>query len=475
MADLDLDSSGQVSTKELVVSKFNATMDAADDMILLLTGESGNSGYLGALANIINELPNPGDIISVANIAVPDFALTVDNRPAVDVSGLDTDFPIFDATMGSLLSIPTVDISTLDPGTLPVLGDASLNWAEITTNSEIYTPLLAQLLSDLSSGAGGLGGTIEQDIYDRALARQLVDNDRAYEEVDNLYSGQRWDLPSGAYVAAIEEVSAKISARNLDLNIEILKDQAELAQKNQQFVLSSLQELEKLLIDKNNQENIRALDYAKSVATNVLTVYSEGIKGYVASAEAKKLYVEVQVENLKAIIEYNKAIVSEFAAEASAYSVIVDAKAKKNSAYIGAIEAEISGYDSETKAIAANQDSQVKGWQLKINNAELALKAAIAKAEETTKGYVAEYSLREKVAEALANIAMQATASAYGAVNASAGVSASWGDTISKSYDQTKEISEGLRESISTNYSHDATKGIDSGASTSHAHYYDEK
>jgi len=444
---------GSDLTKDLVEAKVSASLATAEDMLVLLVGSDGNSGYLGALNAIIQDYPVPS--IPAISVTVPDLSVTPDARPAIDMSTLDLDFPTFDRTLGTLPVIPTVDLSGLIPAEIPEQITAALSWVESAHGTTLFDAVMTRLLADLASGATGLSATVEQEIWDRALARQVIDNDRRYEEVDKLYSGSRWPLPSGAYVAGLKEVSDDIARSNLDLNGKIMIEQAELAQKNSQFIINAAKELEAVLRDFTSKKNDRSLDYSKAVAAHAVAIYAEAIKGYLAAAEANKMYVEVQVENLKAVVEYIKGSVAAYSAEAEAYGVVISAKKGRNEALIGAFDAEVRGYDAETRAISENQRTQIESYRLKIQNADLALKAAVAGAENILGGYTSESSLREKVAEAMANIAMQSVASAYGSVNASVGLSHQTGRHQGETFNhgETRSIGWDVNNSLNEGHS----------------------
>ena len=423
---------GSELTKDLVEAKVNASLTNAQDMLALLVGSGGNGGYLGALNAIIDDYSSPA--IDAISVSVPDLGVSVDSRPSMQISTLDTDFPTFDKTSPALVALPTIDLSALTPANIPAAITTALTWLETAHDTTLFDELMIRLIADLQTGATGLSAAVEQEIYDRALARQTIDNDRRYEEVDKVYSGSRWPLPSGAYVAGLKEVSDDIARSNLDINGKIMVEQAELAQKNSQFVIGAAKDLEAVLRDFTSKKNDRSLDYSKAVAAHALAIYAEAIKAYIAAAEANKAYVEVQVENLKASVEYNKGLVASFAAEAEAYGVIISAKRGKNEALIGAFDADVRGYDAETRAISEDKRTQIESYRLKIQNGDMQLRAAIASAENILGGYTSESSLREKVAEAMANIAMQSVASAYGSVNASVGLSHQTGRSESESY-----------------------------------------
>jgi hypothetical protein len=430
---------------DLVTQKFESTMQTAEDMLVRLVGTDGSSGYLGSLNAIIGDYVAP--VITPLSVDVPDLVVPVDARPAIDTSGLDMDFPEFTALPPSLLPLPAVDLSAVLPADMPEDITVALSWLESAHDTTLYSELLARMIADLQTGATGLNATVEQEIFDRALARQAAENTKTYSEIEDYFSSRGFELPPGAMAGRLQEAANEIARNNLDLNGKIMIEQAELAQKNSQFMIQAAKDLEAVLRDFTNKRNDHTLDYAKAVAANSISLYSEKVKAYVSAMEANKAYVEIQVENLKAAVESNKGLVASFAAEAEAYRAIIDAKSKKNEALVSVIKAEIEGYDSETKAIASNYNTQIAAWGLKIQNADLQLRAAITNADSSLKAFVSESSLREKVAEAMANIAMQSVASAYGAVNASAGL------TTQTSHGENETWSHGESRSIGMNIS----------------------
>jgi hypothetical protein len=455
-------------TEALVTDKFNATMEVASNMLESLTG---SSGYLEQLSNIIDEINVPDIVYSP--VVVPDFSVSGVSAPVFDSGSLDLVFPSFSASSPVLLAIPAVDLSALEPAELPAEIATAISWIEQPHNAELYSILLTRILNDLQNGATGLNPIVEQEIYDRALARQVIADTKAEQEIFDSFASRGFPLPPGALAGRLQEQVNESARMMLEVNGKILIEQADLAQKNSQFVIQVAKDLEAVLRDFTNKVNDRSLDYEKAVAANVITIYAENIKAYIAAAEANKMYVEVQVENLKAIVEYNKGLVASYAAEAEAFGAVIDGKSKKNSAITDVYKSEIAGYEVESRVLTENQKAIIEGYKLKIQNAQAELSAAIAEVDAAVKGYTAEYGLREKVAEALTNVASQTIASAYGAVNASAGISFNGGMSKSESYGHNESRSEswGHSESISGNLSVSSSLSND----LKESHDYQEK
>ena len=451
----------------LVSERFDQSMATAELMLNKLIGGDGETGYLVELQNIIEEI-STDTITDIAYTSVPigtDVTTTVGDAP--EFSGLiETDFGTFDAAAPGIIALPTVDLSDLMSADIPDELVSAISWFEQSYNTELYTPLFNRLISDLTSGASGIGGTVEQEIYDRALARQTIEEDKLQTEIEEYFSATGFDLPTGAMAARLLEHGNGRAMRALDLNGKIMIEQADLAQKNSQFVIEAARGLEAILRDDNAKKNDRSLDYSKAVAANAVTIYAENIKRFIAILEANKNYVELQVANLRAVVESNKGMIEVYAAEAQVFSISVDAKAKKNTALTDIYKAEIAGYDSETKAISENQKNIIAAYELKISNASKELEAAIASADGALRGYGTEYSLREKVAEAMANVAMQSMASAYGAVNSSAGLSYSAGESVSESWGH----SEGRTESFTHGESISAYASLSNNLTETHSY-----
>jgi len=440
----------------LVSDRFNQSMETAETLLEKLIGGGTESGYLNDLQDIIADFATGiADDIIYNNVTIGDDATTIVPSAPVFGGGLETDFGTFDAIAPVLTTIPSVDLSALLEGSMPDEISSAITWFEETYDDSLYTALYDRLITDLQVGASGIGGTVEQEIYDRALARQAIEEDKLQTEIEEYFSSTGFDLPTGAMVARLQEHANGRAMRELDLNSQIIIEQAELAQKNSQFIIEAAKGLEAVLRDYASKKNDRSLDYAKAVAANAISIYAENVRGYLATLEANKTYVQLQVENLKAVIESNRGAVEVYAAEASAFEISVNAKANKNKAITDVYKAEVDGYSSETSAVAENQKNILQAYALKIQDADNELKGAIASAEASIKGYGTEYSLREKVAEALANVAMQAMASAYGAVNSSAGLSYSGSENVSQSWGHSESRSESFThsESLSANVS----------------------
>jgi len=432
---------------DIVESRFNSTMATATEMLELLVGEDGNSGYLGDL-NALIEFAAP--VISIIGDPI-DTSITISDvktPPTFDRNDLE-DFSEFNKTDPELVLLPTIDISDLEKPVTPDDINPTITWNEIALNQDIYQELLKRIKDDLVYGATGLTTEVQEEIFNAGRDRQRRENDKAYQRVQNDIAGRGSSLPTGALLAAISEISAEILEQNSNLNRTLIVEQAELAQKNSQFIIDQASKLEQLLRTTRDNESNRSLDYEKAVASLVLQVYIEKVKLYVAIAEANKMYIEVQVANLEAIVSYNKGLIDQYAAFVNVYMSKNEAVAKNNASLTDVYRAEIAGYDSEVKAISTVDQVKLEKIKTDVAVADQNLRAAIANAQNQLGVYTTESNLKEKISNDMANIANQAMVGALSSVNANASLGYSGGESKSENWSHSDSLSE------SHSYAHD--------------------
>ena len=441
-------------TYTLVNTKLTETMQMADDMMVRLVGLDGASGYLGTLNSLITTYSNP--TLDPLSISLSTTAVTIPDRPLpTGLASLITDFGTFSTIAPTMAALPAIDTSTMTPGSAPAAPSAAVTWSETALVTSVYTPLLSKMLAMMADNTTGLDPLVEQAIYDRAIARNATSNSKAYAEAETYFTARGWDEPQGALEGRLLEISAEIARNETEINGKIMIERADLTQKNVQFIVQQSIELEKLIRATRDGESQRALDYAKVSAELVLQLYSENIKGYIATAEAKKAYIEAQVEALRGVVEHNKGLIEVYRAQYEAFKVGVDAKTSINDAIVKGFEAEIVGYEAETKALTAGQMALVEDNKAKIEKADLELRLLLGKIDAAIKAYISESSLKEKISNDLAQIAAQSVASALNAVNVSASLGYSGSESRSESFGKSESINESHSFSASISESHD--------------------
>lgn len=433
---------------EQVASRFDSTLGMAEDMLELLIGSDGLGGYLGTLNSLLEDAPtidvSVDDVntdIAISNVLAP---------PVFNTSDLES-FPNFTTPDPEFKTIPTIDVSDLVPPEEPTDINPTIEWSEVALNNDIYAQLLARILNDLVSGATGLNAEVQENIFFEGQERQRRENEKAYRAIQNEFASRGSTLPSGALLAALANLNTEILAQNSQLNRTIVITQAELAQKNSQFIIDQARMLETLLRGTRDGESTRKLDYAKALALLVIQTYSEKVKLYISIAEANKVYVEAQVSNLQAIVAYNMAFVEQYKGVIEAHGIKVQAIASKNASLTDIYRAEMQGYDSETTAISRTDNVKLDKIKLDLGEAELNLRASIENAKNLLLGYSTESELKEKITNDMAMIANQAMVGSLSAVNASASVGYTGSESISEDWSHSDSLQE------SHTYPHDPT------------------
>lgn len=431
----------------LIITRFTDTLARADEMLDLLVGADGNGGYLGTMNSTIDSAPTISISTPVVDTNV-NLVSSVNSPPIFDNSDLGT-FPTDTYTAPILDTVPTVDASGLLGAIAPNDIDTTLTWNESAYSSDVYADLLTRILNDLQSGATGLDATVEQAIYDRARARQQVDRLAEYNRINNTAAELQFQFPSGVLLAGLADYSIGAVRQDADIENQIITTQADLAQKNSQFIIDQAVKLEQIIRQMWSDSNNRSLDMEKSAIDGLIRGYAERWRGFIAKIEGQKAYIEAQVENLRGVIESNKGKVDIFREQYQALATRIGAVAAQNKAITDVYSAEVQGYAEEQRGIASINDSRIEALKAEIAYAEVAVRAAIAEAEQTVSGYASEQALKEKLANDMASIAAQSVASWASAVNASASLGYSGSENKSESWGHTDHLSE------SHSYEHD--------------------
>lgn len=438
----DGDNTGAQNTIALVENKYATTMEVADQKLTQL------DGYLNQLMNVTKEfsVPTIGRIESGGLTVDP---IVIPSRPTAGMDGIDTDFPSPNSSVPALASLPTIDTGGLTPAAPPTSDTITIEWVDEVYSSSVFTELAAKLLQYSQEGSTGLNADVEQALIDRAQARQDIIDEKLERETLDFFASRGFDLPTGAEDGAIAYLAAERARNRTDLNEKVLIEQAELAQKNSQFVLSSMKELESVLLDYATKQNDRGADLAKARATVAVSLFSERVKAYLAEEQAKLENIKAQIEYLRGVVESNRGLVEVFKAENEAYKTIVDGKAAKNTAIAEVFKAEMAGFEAETRALVGAGQIQVSAKEVEVKAAEANLKAEMAELEAKIKAYEAEAGLNASISKDLANIGMQCVASAWGGVSVSAG------------------MSYGFSRGASESYAHNESRGVDYNLSNS--------
>jgi hypothetical protein len=435
------------NTAELIYNRFNDTIAQAEAMMDRLVGPNGDSGYLGAMSEVIQSAPQ---VTITAPFVDTSLALysTGNTVPVFDGSGMGT-FPTETYTEPTMAAHPVIDLSDLDGTEAPVDINPTYTWTPVAGDSAVYDAVLVRMLADLQAGATGLDPVVEQAIYDRARARQQTAKDTAYQKLNNDISGRGFTLPPGALLSALTDFSAEGFRQDTEINNGIIVSQGDLAQKNSQFMIQQSVALEGLIRQTAMEQDKINLEYLKSKATLLVQDYAERVRAYVAIWEGKKAKVQAQVEALKGVIEGNKGLVDVFKAQYDSLKTRIEAVAAQNKGVTDVYMGRVQAFSEAERAVGIQNQSGIAVLGAKIQAADLELRALIAEAGNSISGYTAEMSVRERVAADMTHVAAQTIASMLSAVSASANLGYTGSTSESKSVSNSASISE------SHSYEHD--------------------
>jgi hypothetical protein len=180
---------------------------------------------------------------------------------------------VFDAEM------PTADLTPPEP---------MFVYNEATYDSDVADALRTKLYNDITYGGTGLAEDVEQAIFDRASDRLEYELSKNYSAELTNFEAWGFEVPDGVLAANLREVLAEGTRRRAELNRDILVKQAELAQQNTQFAITSGLVHEKQLMDFTNQIANRAFEVARTTYQATIDIFKVRVDAFNARLEGYK-------------------------------------------------------------------------------------------------------------------------------------------------------------------------------------------
>jgi hypothetical protein len=243
----------------------------------------------------------------VIDIVSPPGEQPVLNTPDI-ISAPTLEFPT--APTLETISMPSPPSSTIPEFNEELLPEGfafddglSFNWQESPYNSEVWDTLLDKVVDGIRNGGTGLGADVEAELWDRAQRRQEAENAKLYNEIEEYYASRGWQIPPGAMAGRLAEAAQEIAKNNTDLNGKIAIEQAELAQKNTQFLIEKGINLETILREFFTASANRAFDAAKMVVSSAIDIYNAKVAGYNLKIERYKAQAVVFEARVRAALE----------------------------------------------------------------------------------------------------------------------------------------------------------------------------
>ena len=142
--------------------------------------------------NFISNIPS-APTVSFGQVPTAPSLRSIDLPPAPDLKIPDVP-TITDITLPSppLITLPKFDAIAPDIE-VPDL-PTEFSFTDDPYNSDIRVLLFKKILNDIANGGTGLDVTVEEELYNRFLTRQQIENDRLYQEVQDQFSASGFFL-----------------------------------------------------------------------------------------------------------------------------------------------------------------------------------------------------------------------------------------------------------------------------------------
>lgn len=324
----------------------------------------GTAPTLDATAPIINLPAKPGELdvdapgdaptltddysfpnaVSYTLPNVPNFAdLNIPDAPAIAL-------PDFE------LEIPTPPVDLVAPG-------LTFSFNEEGYTSNLMTALTTELLDRIQNGGTGLNPDIEQAIWDRARNREDQNAIRSENQINVEQAAKGFTRPSGAHLAALDQLAQETQNKNADLSREIAIKQAEMEQQNIQFALQTSLALEQTWLQHHNQVQQRAFEVEKYTQQVAIDLYQAAIQRYNVELEVYKTYSQAFESRVRA--ELAKAEI--FRTELEGQRLIGELNVQKVQLYeaqLRGIQTAVEVYRSELDAVK----TQIEADGLQVQN-----------------------------------------------------------------------------------------------------------
>lgn len=237
----------------------------------------------------------------VDNTATPETeAIVMPLEPSDADTALPTPLVLEDIPIPADISVQNIVLNAAFP--VDNLTDTivpTFDYTEAAYNSALLDALNAKLLNDVENGGTGLDVLVEAEIFARGAARDLIEIENAVQRVRDAWSTKGFTLPNGALAAEVQKMYDDFDLIQLDKSKDISIKQAELAQTNTHFALSSSIAIEGQLLQHADNVANRALEAAKSVVELGVALFNVQLQRYQAALEAYKTAVQAFVEELR--------------------------------------------------------------------------------------------------------------------------------------------------------------------------------
>jgi len=305
---------------------------------------------------VLNEPQPPGDVPQINMPDVPQApSVSLPDPPTLEEIAIPSPpsitIPEFEAT------IPNIELEP--PG--------EFNWQENPYNSDVWCSLLDNVLHGLQNGGTGLDPEVEQEIWERAIRRQNIEDDATMRKIRDTYSARGYDMPPGALAGAEIEAYRNADLNKQNINSDIAIKQAELAQANTQFIIDKGVQLEQILRGFHDSQANRSFEAAKMVFQAGVELLNSRVaiaNMHIEKYKSEAMVYESRVKAALTTVEIYKAQVEGARVSAQVQQIMVDAYGKQ----IEAVNTYVKMYATQMEA--AKIASDIERNKLEIYNLE---------------------------------------------------------------------------------------------------------
>lgn len=351
-------------------------------------------------------LPSAPNAPSLESIAPPNLA-NIEIPSPMSLA----DIPDFRATMpviGNTIDLPYTDN--------PLSGFNTTLYDKRVYKGEELTIINTALQDDIIKGRTGIPEGLEKEVWKRKAERDIIALQESLKLARNIFTKKGFSLPPGKMRKAEQQLIDSYSITKIDHSRDIAINQAESAQKNRQFAITSALQLEQQHMQFTIQTAGFMLDLARETVNAGIAIYnahiakmgiqldiykteasvyeaqlrafSIRIEAYKGELEGAKLRGDLntqQIEIYKARISAQELLVNIFTARVNAVVAVGNLEKLKLDAFRGQIEA----YQAEVQAKTAEFqgfEAQIKGEVAKAQVFEARVNAFRAGVEAVSEG-----------------------------------------------------------------------------------------
>ncbi len=203
-------------------------------------------------------------------------------------------------TIPSPPSVSVVDFGEPLPSYTLTIPPLTFSYVEVEYLSDLKDALTAKLLSDVENGGTGLSAAVEEAIWERTRERDEDDYQDAADKLDSRWAGKGFSLPDGVLTELHQKLIIDYRNKREEVNRDIMIKQAELAQVNTHFAITSSLSLEQLELNHANEIANRALKAEEASVNFGIAYHNLKVTDYNIQLEKGKVQAIIQNSQLEA-------------------------------------------------------------------------------------------------------------------------------------------------------------------------------